>query len=632
MSCGLCHTTRPRYEYKPLDPETNEIRLLRASPAPFPSPWTKTLRFNVETVQLSNVDTIPSYYAISYVWGPNVRRSKVYLDGQVLVIPHGAERALRGVLKGIRAATLKPLPLWIDAVCIDQHDTKSEKAHQVNMMGDIYSRAESVLIWLGPDDGSAARSMRACQVIADECKKWTDDGRLMEHNESLPARERQALPYMRLPPPPGQQLEGFCSLLKYRWFSRMWVVQEVVLSRKAIFLCGRHHLPWESFAHATRWIRHRTGLWTADSVSDEDFQTLAKVNKIIRLKSGHEDMTMEALLTQAFRFQCTNPLDKVYGLLGMVRAGRDDLEPIVPDYAKSVKEVYTQATWFAFKQELSLDLLNNITPSKDEELDGTLPAVNDPWPSWVPRYDVDKQKSTRAANSSGTNASNDFEAIVSVNPHLPFILQVHGVSLGRIETIRRASPEVIHTNVFEDQGPIYRHFSYLWAPNLTWSPSRIKNLAVSLVSGRYNRDKDNPYQDAESQPETVVDFAAFMLGVKEHCADIAENAELCRLLEDYALKDGDATSYATSVSYYAGKFAHFELPNARFGMGYNSCQEGDEVCILFGARQPFVMRKVGEHHRLLGTVYVAGVMKGEYVQQLEDEGRLMEEDRIYEIA
>ncbi|KAF2165746.1 hypothetical protein M409DRAFT_24034 [Zasmidium cellare ATCC 36951] len=345
---------------------------------------------------------------------------------------------------------------------------------------------------------------------------------------------------------------------------------------------------------------------------------------------------MEALLTQAFRFQSTNTLDKVYGLLGMVRPGCD-VEPIVPDYNKSLKEVYAEATWYAIQEELSLDLLNNITPRRDEP-HKNISTANDPWPSWVPRYDLNIDKSDRAANSTGTNASNDFEAIVSLDPELPFVLQAHGVSLGRIETMRKASPDVLRTNIYEDHGPMYRHFSYLWDPlfveskNTTWSPSLIKNIASSLVCGRYNRDKDNPYRDAESDPATVQDFAAFVLEVNEACPMTSECPELRSLLETYVLKDGDASSYAAAVSYFTEKFAPLELSNARFGMGYQSCREGDEVCILFGARQPFVVRKVGEHYKLLGTVYVAGVMKGEYVQELEDSGRLEAEDRVYEIA
>jgi hypothetical protein len=39
--------------------------------------------------------------------------------------------------------------LWIDAICINQSDNE-EKSQQVRLMGEIYSKAEVVRVWLGP--------------------------------------------------------------------------------------------------------------------------------------------------------------------------------------------------------------------------------------------------------------------------------------------------------------------------------------------------------------------------------------------------------------------------------------------------------------------------------------------------
>jgi hypothetical protein len=42
--------------------------------------------------------------------------------------------------------------LWIDAICLNQKDG-DEKAQQIPLMGEIYSQADKLHIWLGPDDG-----------------------------------------------------------------------------------------------------------------------------------------------------------------------------------------------------------------------------------------------------------------------------------------------------------------------------------------------------------------------------------------------------------------------------------------------------------------------------------------------
>ena len=48
-------------------------------------------------------------------------------------------------LQGIRDKD-KSRYLWVDAVCINQNDNR-EKNHQVNLVSDIYSHADRVLVF-----------------------------------------------------------------------------------------------------------------------------------------------------------------------------------------------------------------------------------------------------------------------------------------------------------------------------------------------------------------------------------------------------------------------------------------------------------------------------------------------------
>ncbi|KAF2117632.1 heterokaryon incompatibility [Lophiotrema nucula] len=50
-------------------------------------------------------------------------------------------------------------PLWIDAICINQSKVH-ELNHQVRMTREIYSNAESVMIWLGAADDTSDVAMR----------------------------------------------------------------------------------------------------------------------------------------------------------------------------------------------------------------------------------------------------------------------------------------------------------------------------------------------------------------------------------------------------------------------------------------------------------------------------------------
>lgn len=48
--------------------------------------------------------------------------------------------------------------IWVDAICINQSDVK-ERNHQVHIMQRIYTNAASVVVWLGPADGSSRAAM-----------------------------------------------------------------------------------------------------------------------------------------------------------------------------------------------------------------------------------------------------------------------------------------------------------------------------------------------------------------------------------------------------------------------------------------------------------------------------------------
>lgn len=49
-------------------------------------------------------------------------------------------------------------------------------------------------------------------------------------------------------------------------------------------------------------------------------------------------------------------------------------------------------------------------------------------------------------------------------------------------------------------------------------------------------------------------------------------------------------------------------------------QPGDEVYILFGGKMPVVLRKVDDGYRLVASVYIHGVMKGEAMEEFEQSG------------
>ncbi|KAH6715591.1 heterokaryon incompatibility, partial [Leptodontidium sp. MPI-SDFR-AT-0119] len=86
------------------------------------------------------------YQALSYTWGKaDGSNLKIWVNGVLVPV----RRNLLCALRVLRADPMAgSLPIWIDALCINQQDVL-ERGHQVDMMGVIYRGAQRVIAWLG---------------------------------------------------------------------------------------------------------------------------------------------------------------------------------------------------------------------------------------------------------------------------------------------------------------------------------------------------------------------------------------------------------------------------------------------------------------------------------------------------
>jgi hypothetical protein len=121
----------PSFQYQPLEPERQVFRLIRVQPQRPGSP--------IE-IQLWHSNISTEYRCLSYMWGDQTERHEISLNGR-------AFRVGKNLYEFLDFATQEyiEVPLWIDAICIDQ-DNIAERGHQVQRMGSIYSGAQEVLI------------------------------------------------------------------------------------------------------------------------------------------------------------------------------------------------------------------------------------------------------------------------------------------------------------------------------------------------------------------------------------------------------------------------------------------------------------------------------------------------------
>lgn len=417
----------PYHTYDVLPPRW--IRLLRLTygSRALPDKRTKPLYISMISVPLGNC---PDYVALSYTWGAPTwdlheqeevfilepRCYPIHCAGKLLL----ATRNLRDALNGIRFAQQtqrayrENLPdgsdtqgggvfkegchLWIDALCIDQSDL-DERAQQVALMGDIYKKAKSCLIWLGDRDTAANTACHFAMSVSKNRKVREYGSKLVDSpiNRHL-LRQEFTRELYALDSDQAAELAVFYSR---KYYSRLWVVQEAVLAPDALVMCGGLTVDleallvtsqafastgmlsfWSSSCEAARGKGYQIpGVGSIGSCSE----THALLTGIARCRANlisgeHLDSRgfMDVIAMTA-KTQATDPRDRIYAIMAITEALNHDGSPVIMvDYKAAVEEVYVGTTQVIARRTKSLEFLYRVTDRKF--------CAYPELPSWCPDY------------------------------------------------------------------------------------------------------------------------------------------------------------------------------------------------------------------------------------------------------
>lgn len=334
------------YEYRPLS--AGEFRLLLLHEA---ESLHDDLRCSLETLCLpSKTGQLPDgkeFTALSYVWGSNARVKFIELNGYRLSIGSNLASALRHLRLNRR-----PLRLWVDALCINQSD-RSERADQVRHMQEIYGAAEETVIYLGDLENS--NTHRSAWNYLERYSHWALDDDL-ERNFEIP-RQREEQTDFR-----GDLYDVHASVLTREWFRRVWVLQEVVVSRNVSIQCGRRRVPWDDFVKCTALQDRRHDLYGESLRENDQFEDVSRMWRARvayhlakdtpqYLPEWHthriqaDDLIVGAdiveMLYMARQREATDPRDKIFGLLG-ISNGFDWRASKTIDYELPATRVYVK--------------------------------------------------------------------------------------------------------------------------------------------------------------------------------------------------------------------------------------------------------------------------------------------------
>lgn len=346
------------YEYRPLDPEAHEIRILKVQRSSDESaPITLELRH-------ASLDDKPPFNALSYTWGDETPMTQIAIRDGVTQGFVSVRRNLFEFLKEARQSTGEWSSewVWIDQISINQDD-QNERGHQVGQMRNLYSITRATLVWPWSwsnnsfeiaELSSAEPEVDPKELIWDTLKRRVlvegylrsdqvdsnpDDWSYEKDNSS------------------GESLidffthEHYIQCIGTPYWSRLWIIQEIVLARRwYIVLSGRLWRPdhFEWMIRATPGLIGRSFISYPDYLGFRAYDIYRRLYcfgayrwRVDRMRGVQHKWLLgrpfswDSILYLSKDTYCTEPLDRVYGVMGLIAENRH----LSPDYSISEVEL-----------------------------------------------------------------------------------------------------------------------------------------------------------------------------------------------------------------------------------------------------------------------------------------------------
>lgn len=318
------------FRHKPLDHSKSSIRLVRILPA-----------LSVEgLIQCSMMHATidATYQCLSYRWGDPLPETAIMIDGKRYCVRQNLLDFL--TLRQARQQTTPCFddPLWIDALCIDQGNNQ-ERNHQVSQMGQIFSHATIVNIWLA-----------FCPLLAQMCKtyaeqppsilnlaisrgvrfrlgKGTKASPFLTHLWDIFVRFREASSLHEAEEQYQSKRHAYEEdLFDNPYWRRAWITQEIVLAQKAVLV-----LEWEEdvrledcldLVHASRHMKHHKVLGKFARFSSHPMRTRWLAKRTTGTFEGYYgEASLTQLLTEFQDKECAIPRDRIFSLLSLYKDG-----------------------------------------------------------------------------------------------------------------------------------------------------------------------------------------------------------------------------------------------------------------------------------------------------------------------
>ena len=269
------------------------------------------------------------FEALSYTWGDQAKKALINCNGQSLYIGSNLHDALCEWRR--RRSTS---PLWADAICINQESIE-EKTRQVRLMRNVYANADRVIVWIGKGLPLDSDAYDLAKNLYQKC-----DGEKFDIDTGI--YDFGNLDYQSLGAPGSLSHPSWTALFKIinnSWFSRVWVIQELLVARRSIMWRGALEFDTTIILWFALQVGRHRNLYNSFDIAMNSSPTSALMARSIA--SSYFDykkrgcQTIYDTLSRHSGMGATDSRDRFFALAG-VSAG---LDVAFVNYEKTFREV-----------------------------------------------------------------------------------------------------------------------------------------------------------------------------------------------------------------------------------------------------------------------------------------------------
>jgi hypothetical protein len=495
---------------------------------------------------------------------------------------------------------------WLEEFLDDDSDLYEDSDSDSDM--DL----NSVLSAL-PTAAGNLTTMTAKSVLGVFAPEDSQSGTSSDDDSSIIGVNRLSDVY--LPPRGYRAWKALRELINRPWFSRIWVIQEVVVAKKALVICGKDVLPWKV-------IKATAEAMMAASFPDEaggrSWMNIVAISGAVRVHNGErqtktvvesrdfgihvrdeedtdavESHKLLNLLMGTLHTDATDPRDKIYGLFGLVESLTVSMPPIKVDYRVPVEELYRDVARFLIMEDKNLVLLQ-MHGSK-RKLHGL--------PSWVPDWSVPKNFASTVVSLEDLDRPRDID--IDVRAVIRETDNPDELVLGakRLDVVGRTGMAV---EQYSGKGDLMRSMEVAlkdWVAMVSSIPE-IKSRAPGeakaepfwrVIIANMDGQKDEPPKEYGAYFATwltQMGLRADLLGVPE--------------VEDGSVNPRDVERYISDAVWTCSDRRLCVSVTGSLCLAPANAQEGDALVFFLGGQTPFVVRENGPFYTFVGPCYIHG--------------------------